>query len=111
MSYDPSHRTPPRQERWPQATPAEGWPSYRDGEGEPARHGARAQQPAVSHRRQADPRSAVATAALPVTGDAYGTADANGRAPTTRALCTGGYRAGDTARSTRPGRPRSPGYH
>ena len=32
MSYDPSHRMPPRQERWPAATPAEGWPSYRDGE-------------------------------------------------------------------------------
>jgi hypothetical protein len=31
MSYDPSHRRPPRQERWPSATPAEGWPSYRDG--------------------------------------------------------------------------------
>ena len=32
MSYDPSHRQPPRQERWPNATPAEGWPSYRDGD-------------------------------------------------------------------------------
>jgi len=31
MSYDPSHRKPPRQARWPQATPPEGWPSYRDG--------------------------------------------------------------------------------
>ena len=30
MSYDPSHRKPPRQERWPQATPPTGWPSYRD---------------------------------------------------------------------------------
>src|SRR5271165_1697618 len=30
MSYDASHRKPPRQERWPSATPAEGWPSYRD---------------------------------------------------------------------------------
>jgi hypothetical protein len=30
MSYDPSHRRPPRQERWPQATPPDGWPSYRD---------------------------------------------------------------------------------
>ena len=27
MSYDPSHRKPPRQERWPQATPPEGWPA------------------------------------------------------------------------------------
>ena len=32
MSYDPSHRMPPRQERWPQATPPAGWPSYRDDE-------------------------------------------------------------------------------
>jgi len=32
MSYHPSHRRPPRQERWPSATPAEGWPSYRDGD-------------------------------------------------------------------------------
>jgi hypothetical protein len=32
MSYDPSYRRPPRQERWPSATPAEGWPSYRDGD-------------------------------------------------------------------------------
>jgi hypothetical protein len=32
MSYDPSHHMPPRQERWPAATPPEGWPSYRDGD-------------------------------------------------------------------------------
>ena len=32
MSYDPSHRKPPRQERWPNATPPEGWPSHRDGD-------------------------------------------------------------------------------
>jgi hypothetical protein len=31
MSYDPSHPMPPRQERWPAATPAEGWPSYQTG--------------------------------------------------------------------------------
>ena len=31
-SYDPSHRKPPRQERWPNATPPEGWPSHRDGD-------------------------------------------------------------------------------
>ncbi len=76
MSYDPSHRTPPRQERWPQATPAEGWPSYRDGEGEQAgRPVTRAQQAAGSHRRQAAPRSGVATAAFPAHGapDGYDT--------------------------------------
>src|SRR6201989_1204306 len=49
MSYDPSHRMPPRQERWPGATPAEGWPSYQTG----------AQQ-------------AMATAAYPAVADGYG---------------------------------------
>jgi hypothetical protein len=28
MSYDPSYRTPPRQDRWPTATPQEPWPAY-----------------------------------------------------------------------------------
>src|SRR5271154_2386247 len=33
MSYDPSHRQrPPRQERWPQATPAEAWQAYQEDE-------------------------------------------------------------------------------
>jgi hypothetical protein len=91
MSYDPSHRTPPRQERWPQATPAEGWPPYRDGEEERAgRPGGRAQQAAGSHRRQAAPRSGVATAVFPVTGDAHGTPDSYG----TDSYGTDGYRTG-----------------
>ncbi|HEX5301269.1 MAG TPA: hypothetical protein VFW50_30190 [Streptosporangiaceae bacterium] len=114
MSYDPSHRTPPRQERWPQATPAEGWPPYRgEGEGEQAgRHGARAQQPVGSHRRQAGPRSAVATAAFPVAGDTYGTADAHDTggydagaydtgAYDTGAYDTGGFRVGDYTAGSR----------
>ena len=63
MSYDPSHRMPPRQERWPTATPAEGWTSYRDGEQEDLRY--RAQRAAAGYRQQA-----VATAAYPpVTND------------------------------------------
>jgi hypothetical protein len=33
MSYEPSHRRPPRQERWPNATPGEGWPAYQQGDG------------------------------------------------------------------------------
>jgi len=49
MSYDPSHRMPPRQERWPAATPPEGWPSYQTG----------AQQ-------------AMATAAYPAVRNGYG---------------------------------------
>jgi hypothetical protein len=32
MSYEPSHRKPPRQERWPSATPGEGWPAYQQSE-------------------------------------------------------------------------------
>jgi hypothetical protein len=28
MSYDPSYGTPPRQDRWPNATPQEPWPAY-----------------------------------------------------------------------------------
>jgi hypothetical protein len=28
MSYHPSHRRPPRQERWPDATPDRAWPAY-----------------------------------------------------------------------------------
>ncbi len=42
MSYDPSHYTPPRQDRWPNATPQEGWPAYsgRDDDRQAAgRHG------------------------------------------------------------------------
>ena len=28
MNYEPSHRKPPSQERWPNATPANAWPAY-----------------------------------------------------------------------------------
>ncbi len=31
MSYEPSHRKPPPQERWSNATPNDGWPAYADG--------------------------------------------------------------------------------
>jgi len=58
MSYHPSHRMPPRQERWPTATPAEGWPSYQDGEQEDFRYGA--QGTTAGYRQQV-----VATAAYP----------------------------------------------
>ena len=68
MSYDPSHRMPPRQERWPTATPAEGWPSYRDGEQEDLRYGTRR---ATAGQRQ----QAVATAAYPAVTDDF---DGNG---------------------------------
>jgi hypothetical protein len=42
MSYEPSHRKPPRQERWPNATPGEGWPAYQHGDGGRARESAEA---------------------------------------------------------------------
>jgi hypothetical protein len=64
MSYDPSHRMPPRQERWPTATPAEGWASYRDGEQDDLRYGA--QRAAANYRQQA-----VATAAYPAVTNGY----------------------------------------
>ena len=92
MSYDPSHRTPPRQERWPQATPPAGWPSYRDddyrdGEHADSRYAADRQDayPATAgHRRQAGyqgasggpgdrgNRSAVATDTFPPAMNGYG---------------------------------------
>jgi len=64
MTYDPSHRMPPRQQRWPAATPAEGWPSHRDGEQEDLRYGAPGAAP--GHRQQA-----VATAAYPAVANGY----------------------------------------
>jgi hypothetical protein len=116
MSYDSSHRTPPRQERWPQATPAESWPSYRDGAEEQAsRQDARAERPAGSHRRQPGPRSAVITAAFPVGEDAHGTTNAHDTGAyrvgnhDTGAYDTGGYRVGgipDGRTRADPGRGR-----
>jgi hypothetical protein len=32
MNYEPSHRKPPSQERWPNATPGEGWAAYQQGD-------------------------------------------------------------------------------
>jgi hypothetical protein len=74
MSYDPSYRMPPRQERWPNATPAEGWPSYRDGD-DADRHGAgrRDARTEAGGRRQAGggAHAAVATAPFPPAGNGY----------------------------------------
>jgi len=74
MSYDPSYRMPPRQERWPNATPAEGWPSYRDGDEADRRSGAdrRDARPAAAGHRQAGRHAAVATAPVPPAGNGYG---------------------------------------
>ena len=88
MSYDPSHRKPPRQERSPHATPPTGWPPYRDdddrdGEHADSRHAADRQDayPATAgHRRQGASggpgdrgyRSAVATDTFPPAANGYG---------------------------------------
>jgi hypothetical protein len=64
MSYHPSHRMPPRQERWPTATPAGGWPPYRDGEQEDPRY--RAQGATAGYRQQAG-----AAAAYPAAANGY----------------------------------------
>jgi hypothetical protein len=68
MSYDPTHRMPPSQERWPAATPAEGWPSYRDGQQEDFGY---AGQAATSGNRY-QTQGAVATAAYPAVANGYG---------------------------------------
>ena len=68
MSYDPSHRMPPSQERWPAATPAEAWPSYRDGEQDD--FGYAAQGATAGNRYQT--QGAVATAAYPAVTNGYG---------------------------------------
>jgi hypothetical protein len=68
MTYDPSHRMPPSQERWPAATPAEGWPSYRDGEQEDFGYAGQAATAGNRYRAQ----GAVATAAYPAVTNGYG---------------------------------------
>jgi hypothetical protein len=77
MSYDPSHRKPPRQERWPNATPPEGWPSYRDGDA--YRGGEQADSRYGAERQSAYP----ATAGYRIqsgygSAGGYGTADGYG---------------------------------
>ena len=59
MSYEPSHRKPPRQERWPNATPGEGWPAYQQGDGSQAWEPAPAwESAAVWAGRSAEPAAA-----------------------------------------------------
>jgi hypothetical protein len=100
MSYEPSHRKPPRQERWPNATPGEGWPAYQQGDGE---------QSWASADALAGSRNGYATAANgygdtsggygAASGDAWSgrTATAEygyGRAPAAYDEPANGYRAG-----------------
>ena len=71
MSYEPSHQRPPRQERWPNATPAEGWPAYAS-----SGHGdAWGGRSATAERGYGAPWDGAAYQAEPTRG--YG-ADANG---------------------------------
>ena len=99
MSYDPSYRMPPRQERWPNATPAEGWPSYRDGD-EADRHSAadrRDARPAAAGHRQAGRHATVAAAPFPPAGNGYGSAPDTygyGQAANGYAADSGGYPTG-----------------
>jgi hypothetical protein len=67
MSYEPSHRRPPRQERWPNATPGEGWPAYQQDDGGPARESAEA---------FAGTRNGYATTGTGYGGNGYGTTSA-----------------------------------
>ena len=105
MSYDPSHRNPPRQERSPHATPPTGWPpcrddDYPDGEHVDSRRAAdrRDGYPATAgHRLQGasgEPgdrgyRSAVATDTFPPARNGYGSAPGYGP--------VGGYPSGGYA--------------
>ena len=101
MSYEPSHRMPPPQERWPQATPPAGWPSYRDDEDYRDRQHADSRYAAdrqdayaatAGYRRQAGyqaasggpgdgaDQSALATDTFPPARNGYGSAVGYGRA-------------------------------
>ena len=83
MSYDPSYRRPPRQERWPNATPQEGWPAYPAGNGQ--RDGGQAWGEAGAF---ADARSGRAAANGYGTTNGYGHGDAWDGYPE----ASGGYR-------------------
>jgi hypothetical protein len=73
MSYEPSHRKPPRQERWPNATPGEGWPAYQQGDGGRARE---------SETAFAGSRNGYAATSNGYGGTSIGSADAWGRGTT-----------------------------
>jgi hypothetical protein len=75
MSYDPSYRTPPRQERWPHATPQGGWPAYPGHDG--YRDGDQAWEAAGAF---ADARNGHAAASRYGTADGYGGTDRYGDA-------------------------------
>jgi Glycosyltransferase family 87 len=81
MSYDPSYRRPPRQERWPRATSQEGWPAYPAGTGQ--RDGDQAWGTAEAFAGSRTGRAA---------GNGYGTTSGHGDAWDGYPEVTGGYR-------------------
>lgn len=74
MSYEPSHRKPPRQERWPNATPGEGWPAYSPDED------GRAWESAAAYAGSRNGYAANDYTASDYTGNAYGYGEAPGGA-------------------------------
>jgi hypothetical protein len=53
MNYEPSHRRPPQQERWPSATPGNAWPAYQQTQAMAVQHGnGYAPAPAAPHTRR-----------------------------------------------------------
>jgi len=102
MSYDRSYRTPPRQERWPPATPQEGWPAYPGNDG--YRDGDQAWEAAGA---LADARSGQAGANGYGTSGGYGGTDRYGDAWDGYGGTANGHGYGGTA----DGYPGSPGGH
>ena len=125
MSYDPAYRRPPHQERWPSATPPEGWPSYRDADahlgGEQGRHRYETDHggayPATRSRAGyqypaggPDDRgysSPTATDTFPPAGNGYGYQAGDGYGYQAGNGC--GYQAGDYPADRYPGSGRAGG--
>jgi hypothetical protein len=113
MSYEPSHRKPPRQERWPNATPQGGWPAPLSGGDYPDRDDTRGvrgedhrgwaaasyqDQPGYRHpfgpsedRGYRGYRPAAGTDAFAGTTNGYGTADRYADASNGYAETASGY--------------------
>jgi hypothetical protein len=101
MSYEPSHRKAPRQERWPNATPGEGWPAYQQAGDDRAWEPAAAYAGSRNGYGTTDNGYGVADNGYGVADNGYGTTDQGygstwGRAPVDR-----GYGHGDAWGGTR----------
>jgi hypothetical protein len=106
MSYEPSHRKPPRQERWPNATPGEGWPAYQQGDGSRAWESAEAFAGSRNGYATASNGYGATSNGYGANGNGYGTA-ANGYADTWGSRGPAGNGHGGTwdggARHSEPG--------